>query len=142
MVCRGPLGEMKDRIAVGQQRKRGPGSSLVTTRGVRTPGSYTLKWQVYVDNWDAGTVGPGPEVLEMIGKPDGRQLAIRSAWERSGIPRSEDKALEGAFEGVSLGKEFNGRAGWNGATVERWQNRWERRCGSQGRTKYEGEPLG
>ena len=51
-------------------------------------------WQVYVDNWDAGTVGPWPETAKLVGVPDERQLAVRKAWEESGVPRSVDKSVE------------------------------------------------
>ena len=77
-------------------------------------------WQVSVDNWDAGAVAAAStEVMGMVCQPGSRQLAVRSAWARGGMPMSADKALEGVSEGVSRAKKLNGRAGWSGAAVER-----------------------
>ena len=41
-------------------------------------------WQVYVDNWDAGTVGPWAEMAKLVGLPDDRQEAVRRAWASGG----------------------------------------------------------
>ena len=56
---------------------------------------------------------------KLAGLPDDRQLAVRRAWEEGGVPRSVDKSVAGGWESISLGKELNGRAGWQGPTLEK-----------------------
>ena len=53
------------------------------------------------------------------GSCDARQEAVRDAWRRGGVRRSEKKSVQIGWELVSLGKELNGREGWQGPTLER-----------------------